>query len=135
MSQAVVDRLEVVQVEHQHRIAPAAALQSLVSVLESIAEQRSIRQPRQGIMKCLMLELTLKPHTISHIVRTNDHRGLAVEDRLASVHFDIEHLADFGAVPDTFEVCASADQRMQVAEHLAAIFRRTDLAEVESQEL
>ena len=86
-------------------------------------------------MKCLMLELTSKPYTISHIVRTNDHRGLAIEDRLASVHFDIEHPTDVGAVPDTFEVCAPADQRMQVAEHLTAIFRRADLVEGESQEL
>ncbi len=51
MAEAVVDRLEVVEVDEQHRHAAVAALADGQCVLDAIAEQRAIREKGQRVMK------------------------------------------------------------------------------------
>jgi hypothetical protein len=61
MAQAVVDELEVVQVEKHHRdpaVAPAAARQRLA---ETIQEEQSIRQTGERVVERLVDELSLQP--------------------------------------------------------------------------
>ena len=50
MPQRVVDRLEPVEVEHQHGEGSAVALQALAGLLELLGEQRAVGQAREHIV-------------------------------------------------------------------------------------
>jgi hypothetical protein len=47
----VVDLLEPVEVDHDHREGPARALCITYRLLEPIVEQNTIRKPREGVMQ------------------------------------------------------------------------------------
>src|ERR1700734_1950539 len=96
VTEPVVDVLEVVEIQHQHRIATDTSGESLVRMLEAIPEQRSIRQAGEGVMERLVLELALQPDTVGDIAGADDHGGDTIKDRLASVHLDVEHAPALG---------------------------------------
>ncbi len=90
MAEAVVDRLEAVEVDEQDRDVAPAALGALESVGEAVAEQRPVGQARQRVMQRLV-----------------DHRvdGLRVRQGKARVLGERDqHLAVGQAVPATGRV-------------------------------
>ena len=53
VAEAVVDELELVDVEEQHGDLAVRALGSCKCVIEAIDEERAVRQPREGICQGL----------------------------------------------------------------------------------
>ena len=135
MTEAVIHRLEVIEIQHQDGIEAASTLEALVCMFETIFEERSIREAGECIVKGLVLELTLQTGAVGDIARADDHCGLAVEDRLASVDLHVNHAAILGCVTDAFKVRASSPHRMQVVAQLFTILRRTYLRKREREEL
>ena len=60
---AVVDRLELVDVEQQHAHARATALQG---VLETVVEERAVGELRERVVERLALELVLQRLQLAH---------------------------------------------------------------------
>src|SRR5580693_8937537 len=134
VTETVVDRLEVVQVHHERRVAAGAACQSLVGVLETVAKERSIRQAGQRIVKGLMLQLALQPDPVRDVARAYDHCVPAVEDDLSRIYGDIEDATRLGRVADALEVRASSPHGVQVVLQLIAILERAYLRERQGEE-
>ena len=57
MAEAVVDVLEVVDIEEQHCHGQAVAPLARERVTDTVAEQRAVGQPCQRVVEGLMLEL------------------------------------------------------------------------------
>jgi hypothetical protein len=60
MSQTIVQDLEVVEVNKQHRDLAAVALRTGYGVLKAIRKQGPVGQASQGIVQRLVLELLLQ---------------------------------------------------------------------------
>ena len=58
VAERVVDHLEVVEVDEQHRDLLAAAGDQLAQALQ---EERPVRQPRERVVMRLVVELALDP--------------------------------------------------------------------------
>ena len=69
VAEAVVDRLEVVEVEEQQGDVVAAAARPLERVLDAVQEQRPVRQPGERVVECLVRELVLEHAPLGHVVR------------------------------------------------------------------
>ena len=67
MAEAVVDRLEVVEVDEQHRHGPVVALLSLQGMLHTVPEQGPVGQARDRIMEGLVGELLLDQLSLAHV--------------------------------------------------------------------
>jgi hypothetical protein len=93
----VVDILEPVEVQEQKRGEGAAALGTRQRKLETIAEEESVRQPGQGVVRRLMSYLLLGADSLNHAsemaaylrhhleqvgVGRDGHRGEELQDRL-----------------------------------------------------
>ena len=61
MAQAVVDELEVVEVQEKHGQRPQIPLMQLEGVGEPVAEERPVGQAGQPVVKCLMQQLFFTP--------------------------------------------------------------------------
>ena len=59
VSETVVDRLEVVEIDEQHRYRTSAAQPGCQRVPEPVFEQRPVRQARERVVECLMPQLVL----------------------------------------------------------------------------
>ena len=55
MPEAVVDQLELVEVQEEHRDRGSATVGDREGVLEAIEEEVSVRQPGEGIVERLVL--------------------------------------------------------------------------------
>ena len=60
VAEAVVHRLEVVEVDEQHRELPAVALEPGGRVVDPVAEQRLVGEPGQRVVERLVRELVLR---------------------------------------------------------------------------
>ena len=67
MPEAVVDGLEVVEVDEQHGDVGEAALRTHERVLDAIREQRAVREVGDRIMEGLVLELVLEGLALAHV--------------------------------------------------------------------
>ena len=72
MTQAVVDGLEVVDVDEQHGDRVPAPRGTVESVADTIGEERSVRQTGEGVVECLMDELILQLASLGDVVRGDD---------------------------------------------------------------
>ncbi len=76
VAEAVVDGLEVVEVDEQHRHAAIAALADRERVLDAVAEQRAIREQGQRVVECeapqLLLDV-LAVACVAHARQPADH--------------------------------------------------------------
>src|SRR5580658_6604456 len=103
-------------------------------MLEAVAEEGAIWQPGQRVMERLVLELALQSNPIGDITRADDHRALAIEDRLARIDLDVDGASSLGAVANPLEMRAPSAHGMQVRLQHAAILRRTDVGQREREE-
>ena len=69
VAEAVVDRLEVVEVEEQQGDVVPAAPRTLERVLDAVQQQRAVRQPGERVVECLVRELVLEHAALGHVVR------------------------------------------------------------------
>ena len=74
MAELVVDRLEAVQVHHQHRAALPQTGVPLELTIELLIEPAPIEQAGQQIMIDDVLQLALKPATLGDVLHLVDHR-------------------------------------------------------------
>ena len=88
MAEAVVHRLEVVEVEEEHgeKVLPTSS--SAEGMGHTVTEESSVREPGKGVVECLVRELLLERTPLGHVSGRDDdavHRGEAeevVEDAL-----------------------------------------------------
>ena len=67
VAEAVVDRLEVVEVDEQHGEAAIVARAARGGVLDPVAEQRLVGQPGERVVERLVRELLLEPAVLGHV--------------------------------------------------------------------
>ena len=72
VAERVVDRLEPVDVEQQHRRDAAGAVQPGQCLVEPVVEQRPVRQPGQGVGEREPLELGLLAQPLADVHRVGD---------------------------------------------------------------
>ena len=84
MAKAIVDRLEVVQIEIQDRGRAAPAAGPRQGVTETVVEQRSVRQPGEDVVERLVAELLLEGVPLGDVAVVDDHAtdGRVVEQVL-----------------------------------------------------
>jgi hypothetical protein len=75
VSERLIDRFEVVEVKEQDgqrrsKVAPAAQ-----RMLEPIAEQRTVREPRDRIVEGLVRQLAFELLALSHVAEVDDGAG------------------------------------------------------------
>ncbi len=75
MAEAVVDRLEVVQVDEENRHQPIAPPRQLERMLHAILEEQAVREPGEGIVKRLVRELLLERTPLGDVASGDDHAG------------------------------------------------------------
>lgn len=67
MTQAVIDRLEVIQVEEEDADGRPLTLCSLESVRHTVAEQGAVAQSREGIVQRLPPQLLLEYNAVADV--------------------------------------------------------------------
>ena len=82
MTEAVVDRLEVVHVEEEQGEVEAGSARALERVHHAVGQQRTIREARQRIVERLVRELVLELAAVADVVRGEDEpaHGRVVEE-------------------------------------------------------
>ena len=97
MAEGIVDALEVVEVHEHHRDAAAVALADRDRVLDTVAEQRAVREQGQRIVQGHALQLLLHALAIGRVAQVQK----AAADRALLFHVaavDLDHpLAVFAA--------------------------------------
>ena len=84
MSEAVVDGLEVVQVEEEDGQPVVTPVTTLEGVRHPVEEERAVRESGQGIVEGLVRELRFERLAIAHVARIDDdapHGGVVQEIR------------------------------------------------------
>ena len=79
VAQAVVHRLEVVEIEEQHRHGVAAPLRQRQRVTHPVPEQCPVGEPGERVVERLMGELLLQPLPLAHVAGVEHdalHRGV-----------------------------------------------------------
>ncbi len=67
VAEAVVDRLEVVEVEEDHGDARVLARRAGERVVDAVGEQRSVGQPGDGVVEGLVRELLLERRALAGV--------------------------------------------------------------------
>jgi hypothetical protein len=113
VTERVVDRLEVVQVHEQDRHRQVGPRQALQRVLDAVAEQRSVREPRDRVVERLVRQLLLECLALRDVPRVEDDplhvgvvhqvgpEGLDVEPEIVAVpHPGLDQLRRRSPLPD-----------------------------------
>ena len=93
MAERIVDRLEIVEAEHQHRDFFGAAPRMQQDVVHLLAQQVAVRQPGQAVMLGHEGEPRLGALALGDIHQRQQHRGLVVIDQLARIDRQIDQRA------------------------------------------
>ena len=102
MAKAVVDVLEVVQIEKHQRHLVALAVHVVQGHLQPVIEEDAVGQAGEGVMLGLMLQRFLLAFKFGNVVKNRDIVGdapLLITHRVDGQPFGID-LAAFAAVPD-----------------------------------
>src|SRR4051794_18931321 len=67
VAEAVVDELEAIDVDEQHRDATARGLGAAQRELEVVEEQEAVGQPGQGVVQRLVVELALEARALDRV--------------------------------------------------------------------
>ena len=81
MSEPVVDRLDVVEIEKEYGWRSPAPRRARDRVIDAVAEQRAIREARQRIMERLVSELLFERTLRRDVAKVGLQRQTAVERR------------------------------------------------------
>ena len=85
VAERIVDRLEIVEAEHQHRDLFRAAPGVQQNIVHLLAQQDAVRQPGQAVMLGHEGEPGLGALALGDIHQRQQHRGLIVIDQLARI--------------------------------------------------
>ena len=80
--EAVVHRLEVVEVDEEHGQVGAGEADAREGVLEPVLEQCLVGQSRQGVVEGPVLELVLQPDAVGDVAEAPDPPDDGAVDRL-----------------------------------------------------
>ena len=72
VAERVVDLLEVVEVDEQHREPLVLRVARVQRVLEPVDEQRAVRQPGQRVVERAVRQLLLERDAVGHVARVED---------------------------------------------------------------
>ena len=75
MSETVVDRLEVVEIQEQHGHRVEATVAPVHGMGEPVEEQGAVRQTGEGVMERLMIELLLQRTPLGHVSTVEHDRA------------------------------------------------------------
>ncbi|HEY2704493.1 MAG TPA: hypothetical protein VGL20_12450 [Candidatus Dormibacteraeota bacterium] len=133
MTAAVVDPLEVVEVEGEHRERPALSRQPRQRVTQPVVEQLAIGQSAEGVVEGAMVQLALQRQAVGDVVG-DDQLGVAtIEGELLRGDLDLDAPAVAQAVlPDPGG--ARAGEAHPLA-HPARILGRPDVEDAHGEEL
>ncbi len=99
--QAVVDRLEVVEVDEEHRDEPGRAARQLERVLHPVDEEQAVREPGERVVERLVGELLLERAPLRDIARGDDHpRDVRVVDQVVEDGLEVTDGAGLRAQPE-----------------------------------
>ncbi len=131
MAVAVVDRLEAVEIDEDHRDQVAVALEPAERLAQPVLEQRPIRQAGQGVVPGQLAELALDPLALDRVPdRAAQQAGIALAlDQIV-----------LGAVEDRLEreplvVQAAQHQHRQTGRHPAQLADRPQPGNIRQHEV
>ena len=75
MTEAVVDRLESIEVEQEDRRSAPRARGTRERVIHTVAEDRAVRQPGERVVERLLRQLLLQELAVGHVARV-EHEAL-----------------------------------------------------------
>ncbi len=94
MSETVVDRLEVVDVEKEHRDRIGQPAASVHGVGEPVKKQGSVRKAGERVMEGLPLELLLEDAAVGHVAAVeNDRADIGLIEEIGDDDIDRQPLA------------------------------------------
>ena len=122
VAEAVVDRLEVVEVDEQDRELAAVALEPRRGVVDAVAEQRLVGEPGQRVVERLVRELVLQPAVFGDVAEAphapDDFAVDPLRQRIAFEHAPVLELERVVAVRIglVVELLDLGDERLGIAE-------------------
>ena len=90
MAQRVVDRLEIVEPEHQHRDLLRAAPRVQQDLVHVLAQKVAVRQARQAVVLRHEGKPRLGALALGDVHQRQQHRGLVVIDQMARIDCQID---------------------------------------------
>ena len=95
MAEAVVDLLEAVEVDEQHRERVARPLGPRERLVEPVAEQRAVGEPGEAVVERLPGQLLLEPHALGDVAGVEDDAAdLPVVAQVGDVRLEVAPLAE-----------------------------------------
>jgi len=140
MAERVVDGLEIIEVHEQDRDGPAVPRLAFQRVLDTIVEQRSVREGGDGIVERLVLELFLERLALADVANVqHDPVHVGVAEEVRAYELDMEPVcvamkeAELGQCgPGVVPVAVSARQEL---EHLGLVLGVDVVGEFGAREL
>ena len=94
MPEAVVDGLEVVEIEEDHADRLLPAIDARQRVLHAIGEERTVREPGHGIVEGLVRDLRLEHLPLGHVAAVQDDAPhVLVVDEVGRQHLEVDRAA------------------------------------------
>ena len=91
VAQAVVDRLEVVQVDEHHRHRRCRSLRADERVLDAVREERAVGEVRDRIVERLVGELILERLPLAHVAAVeHDAPDVLVLEQVGALHLELQ---------------------------------------------
>ena len=123
VAEAVVDRLEVVEVDEHDADRGAAAQRAHDRVLDAVGEQRAVGEARDGVVERLVRELVLERLALADVAAVEDDAAdVLVLEQVGVLHLELEPRAV--AMPeralDHVGLRAAADVRLADARERSA---------------
>ena len=93
VAERIVDRLEIVEAEHQHRDLVRAAPRVQQDLVHVLAQQIAVRQPGQAVVLGHEGEPRLGALALGDVHQRQQHRGLVAIDQMARIDRQIDQRA------------------------------------------
>ena len=101
MAEAVVDLLEPVEIEEQHRERVLRPLRAGQRLVEAIAEESAVRQARQAVVERLQRQLLLQAHPLGDVATVEDDAAdLPVGAEVGDVRLEMPPLRELVHHPE-----------------------------------
>ena len=91
VAKAVVDGLEVVEVDEEHREEVASTCPTLDRMRDPLGEERAVREPGERVVEGLMRELILQGAALGHVSRGEDDAAdVLVSEQVVEDAFELD---------------------------------------------
>ena len=135
VTEAVVHRLEAVEVDDDDPDGAVVAGSACECVLHAIREQRPVREIRERVVECPVPQLPLEAIAFGHVLDRGQHRGAALEVESVRSDVDLDGPAVFQNVTPRHRAVMQRGRDGDLFEKGPDVVGRTDIGHTHRQEL